>query len=363
MSDLPQPKAGILDIAKYVPGKSKAPEGVRLHKLSSNESPIGASPNAIAAANSVTETLHDYPDASSNDLVQAIAKTYGLNEENLICGNGSDELLSLLANTYLAPGDEAIYSQYGFLMYRIAILSAGAVPVVAEEKDCTADVDAILSKVTAKTKLVFIANPNNPTGTYLSAEEVKRLHAALPSHVILVLDAAYAEYVRRNDYEAGIELVSGNANVIMTRTFSKIYGLAGLRIGWAYGPTNIIETLHRVRGPFNVNSAAIAAGAAAIQDKAHLEDSISHNDEWLEKLTTELTALGLSVTPSVGNFLLVHFPVTEGKSASKADEYLTQRGYILRAVTGYGFPNALRMSIGSAEANLGVLAVLKEFMA
>ena len=360
---LPQPKSGVMDIAVYVPGKSKVPSGIVLHKLSSNESPIGPSPKAKAAIAEAALKMEDYPDGSSTQLRNAIGEVHGLNAENIICGNGSDEILGLLANTYLTVGDEAIFTEHGFLVYRIATLAAGATPVVVKEQDCKADVDAILRAVTVKTKLVFLANPNNPTGTYLPIEEIRRLHSGLPSDVVLVIDAAYAEYVRRNDYESGIEMVSGNSNVIMTRTFSKIYGLAALRIGWAYGSCHIIDALNRVRGPFNVNSAAIAAGTAAIKDKAHLELSIAHNDEWLLKVTEALEALGLIVTPSVGNFVLVHFPDSKGKTAAEADVFLTQRGFVLRAVTGYGFPNALRMTIGSKEANLGTLSALKEFMA
>ncbi len=365
MSDsntLPQPKSGVMDIAIYVPGKSNVPSGVKLHKLSSNESPIGASPHAIAAIADVTSKMEDYPDGSSSALREAIAEVHGLNANNIICGNGSDEILSLLANTYLSSGDEAIFTEHGFLVYRIATLAAGATPVVVKEQDCKADVDAILNAVTPKTKLVFLANPNNPTGTYLPIEEIRRLHSNLPGHVVLVIDAAYAEYVRRNDYESGVEMVSANSNVIMTRTFSKIYGLAALRIGWAYGPRHMIDALNRVRGPFNVNAAAIAAGSAAIRDKVHLERSIVHNDEWLVKVTQMLQELGLEVTPSVGNFVLVHFPENSNKTAAGADQYLTERGYVLRMVGGYGFPNALRMTIGSKEANLGALAALREYM-
>ena len=361
-TNIPQPKQGVMDIAMYVPGKSKVPAGVKLHKLSSNESPIGPSPDAVAAIMDATSNMEDYPDGSSTELRKAIADVHGLNAENIICGNGSDEILGLLANTYLSSGDEAIFTEHGFLVYRIATLAAGATPVVVKEADCKADVDAILAAVTKKTKLVFLANPNNPTGTYLPIEEIRRLHSGLPDNVVLVIDAAYAEYVRRNDYESGIEMVSGNSNVIMTRTFSKIYGLAALRIGWAYGPRHMIDVLNRVRGPFNVNAVAIAAGTAAMKDKKHLELSIAHNDEWLVKVTDALEALGLKVTPSVGNFVLVHFPETEGMTAAEADTYLTTCGFVLRAVTGYGFPNALRMTIGSEEANLGVLEHLKNFI-
>ncbi len=358
----PEPKSGIMDIAMYVPGKSKVPDGVKLHKLSSNESPIGPSKAAIEAAIAATSNMQDYPDGSSLALRQAISDVHGLNISNIICGNGSDEILGLVANTYLANGDEAIFTEHGFLVYKIATLSAGAKPVIVKEDNCKADVDNILAAVTDKTRLIFLANPNNPTGTYLPMSEIKRLHAALPDNVILLIDAAYAEYVRRNDYEAGVELVSSSNNVIMTRTFSKIYGLAALRIGWAYAPTHIIEALDRVRGPFNLNAAAIAAGTAAIKDLDHVEKSIIHNDEWLTKVTMALTDLGLEVTPSVGNFVLVHFPDDPARSAEKADEFLTARGYVLRRVTGYGFPNALRMSLGTEEANIGTIEALKEFL-
>lgn len=361
-SQTPQPNPGVLDIAMYVPGKSRVPAGVKLHKLSANESPLGSSPDAIEAAKLVAGGMNDYPDGDATELRETIAKVHGLNTENIICGAGSDEILSLLAYSYLSAGDEAIYSRHGFLMYRIAILAAGAKPVVASETDCHANVDAILTSVTDKTKIVFLANPNNPTGTYIPINEVRRLQAGLPKSCILVLDAAYAEYVRSNDYEAGIELVSSNQNVIMTRTFSKIYGLAALRVGWAYGPSEIIGTLNRVRSPFNVNASACAAGVAAMKDRSFIDQSIAHNETWLVKLTEGLADLGLSVTPSVCNFLLIHFPLEPGKTAAEADQFLTQRGFVLRAVTGYGFPNALRLSIGTEEANLGVLAALKEFL-
>ncbi|WP_407936829.1 histidinol-phosphate transaminase [Jiella pelagia] len=358
----PVPKNGVLDIEIYVPGKSRAPEGIKLHKLSSNETPLGPPPSALEAARRAMADLASYPDGQASELKAAIAEVHGLNTANILCGNGSDELLGLLCQCYLAPGDEAIHTEHGFLVYEIQIKAAGATPVVAPEKDRTADVDAILERVTDRTKLVFLANPNNPTGTYLPFDEVRRLQAELPGHVVLVLDAAYAEYVRRNDYGAGIELVSSCENVVMTRTFSKIYGLAGLRIGWLYGPEAIVSTLDRVRGPFNLNAAAIAAGAAAIRDRTFVEEAASFNAEWLDWTTREIEALGLTVTPSVGNFVLIHFPGEAGKGAAEADAFLSARGFILRRVAGYGFPNALRMSIGSEEANRGVVAALGEFL-
>ncbi|AWM26266.1 Biosynthetic Aromatic amino acid aminotransferase beta [Sinorhizobium fredii CCBAU 25509] len=230
------------------------------------------------------------------------------------------------------------------------------------ERDSRVDVDAILAAVTDRTKIVFIANPANPTGTYIPVDEVRRLHAGLPAGVMLVLDAAYAEYVRRNDYEAGIELVSANRNVVMTRTFSKIYGLAGLRIGWMYAPREVVEAVDRVRGPFNLNAPAIAAGAVAIRDQAFVAAAVDHNLAWLARVSDALTAIGLRITPSVTNFVLIHFPETGATSAEEADAFLTARGFILRAVNAYGFPNALRMTIGTEEANEGVIAALTEFM-
>ncbi len=358
----PVPRSGILDIAAYVPGKEHAPGVARVFKLSSNETPLGASPKAIEAFRGAAGHLERYPDGQAKELRQAIADVHGLNVANILCGNGSDELLGLLCHAYLGTGDEGIITEHGFLVYKIQIMAAGATPVTVKEKDCTVDVDAILAAVTEKTKMVFIANPANPTGTYVPVSEVRRLQAGLPKHVILVLDAAYAEYVRRNDYEAGLELVSANQNVVMTRTFSKVYGLAALRIGWMYAPVDIVDAINRVRAPFNMNTVAIAAGAAAIRDQAFTEKAVAHNTLWIGKVTAALEALDLKVTPSVANFVLIHFPDSDGKRAAEADDFLTSRGYILRAVRAYGFPNSLRLSIGTEEANLGVIAALTEFM-
>jgi len=358
----PQPRPGVLKIKAYVPGKSSAPGVAKVYKLSSNETPLGPSPNAIAAYKAVADHLEDYPDGSASALREAIGKAYGLDPARIVCGTGSDELLNLLAHAYLGPGDEAIHTTHGFLVYPIATLGSGATPVVAPEKDHTADVDAILAKVTERTKVVFLANPNNPTGTYVPFDEVKRLHQALPKHVLLVIDAAYAEYVRRNDYESGIELVATSENVVMTRTFSKIYGLAALRLGWLYAPAHVVDALNRIRGPFNVNAAAIAAGVEAIRDTAHVERSRQHNEKWLGWLTEEIGKLGLKVTPSVGNFILIHFPETKGKTAKEADALLTSRGCVLRAVGAYHLPNALRMSVGTEEANRLTVATLAELM-
>ena len=358
----PQPRPGVLKIQAYVPGKSTAPGVAKVFKLSSNETPLGASPKAIAAYGAIGKHLEDYPDGASTELREAIGRAYGLDPARIVCGAGSDDLLNLLARAYLQDGDEAIHTAHGFLVYPIATLGAGATPVVAEETEYTANVDAILAKVSPRTRMVFLANPNNPTGTYIPFDEVKRLHAGLPKHVLLVVDAAYAEYVRRNDYESGIELVATSENVVMTRTFSKIYGLAALRLGWLYGPAHVIDALNRIRGPFNVGAPSIAAGVAAIADTAHVENSRQHNEKWLAWVSEEITKLGLKVTPSVGNFILIHFPETKGKTAKDADALLTSRGCLLRAVAGYHLPNALRMSIGTEEANKLVVSTLADMM-
>jgi len=357
----PQPRPGVLAIDPYVPGKSAAPGVASVFKLSSNQTPLGPSPQAIAAYRAVADHLQDYPDGAATPLREAIGRAFGLDPGRIVCGAGSDDLLNLLADAYLQDGDEAIHTTHGFLVYPIATLGSGAQPVAAAEKNYTADVDAILAAVSARTKIVFLANPNNPTGTYIGFDEVKRLHRALPAHVLLVLDAAYAEYVHRNDYESGIELVATSDNVVMCRTFSKIYGLAALRLGWMYGPAHVVDAVNRIRGPFNVNAAAMAAGVAAVADAAHIEAARAHNEKWLAWLSAEIRKLGLEVTPSVANFVLIHFPKQKGRSAVDADAFLTGRGLILRRVAAYHLPDALRMTVGTEEANRLVVEALAEF--
>src|SRR5215467_10193764 len=359
----PQPRPGVRAIDPYVPGRSAAPGAGRVFKLSSNETPLGPSPRAVAAYHAVGEHLEDYPDGDSTALREAIGRAFGLDPNRIVCGAGSDELLNLIADAYLHDGDEAIHTTHAFLVYPIATRGSGATPIVAAEKNHTADVDAMLAAVSERTKVVFLANPNNPTGTYVPFDEIKRLHRGLPPHVLLVLDAAYAEYVRRNDYEAGIELVATCENVVMCRTFSKIHGLAALRLGWLYGPAHVVDAINRIRGPFNVNAAAMAAGIAALEDGAHLEASRAHNEKWLAWLTTKIRKLGLEVTPSIANFVLIHFPETRGCTAEDADTFLTRRGLILRRVKAYKLPNALRMSVGTEEANRLAVAALADFAA
>ncbi|WP_316229515.1 histidinol-phosphate transaminase [Bradyrhizobium sp. SZCCHNR1070] len=359
----PVPNPGILDIAPYTPGKSPKPEpGRKVFKLSANETPFGPSPKAIAAFTHAATHLEDYPEGTSRVLRQAIGRAYGLDPDRIICGAGSDEILNLLAHTFLGHGDEAISTTHGFLVYPIATMGRGAKNVIAPEKNLTADVNAILQAVTPRTKLVWLANPNNPTGTYIPFDEVKRLRAGLPSNVVLVLDAAYSDYVSRNDYEVGIELVATTENTVMTHTFSKIHGLAALRVGWMFGPAHIVDAVNRIRGPFNVSTPAMLAAVAAIEDSAHVQTSKTYTEEWRNRLSEEIGKLGLKVTPSVTNFILIHFPTEKGKTAAQADEFLTRRGLVLRALNNYQLPHALRMTIGSEEANRLVLEGLREFM-
>ena len=357
----PSPQPGIMDIRPYVPGESEMGGSGPVIKLSSNETPLGPSPKALEAFRSADE-LARYPDGQATALRDAIAGIYGLSPKRIVCGAGSDELLGLLAQGFLGEGDEAIYTEHGFLVYRIAILANGAAPVVAPETDNRADVDAILAKVSPRTKAVFLANPNNPTGTYVPFDELQRLRKGLPENVLLVIDAAYAEYVRRNDYEAGLELVATTDNTVMTRTFSKVYGLAALRLGWCYAPAAIADVLNRIRGPFNVSAPAIAAGVAAIGDGTHMEKAVVHNEEWLAWLTKKMQGLGLTVTPSAANFLLIHFPDEDGRRAGDADAALKAKRIILRRVEGYGFPNALRMTVGTEQENRMTVEALEAFM-
>ncbi|TLG78927.1 histidinol-phosphate transaminase [Methylocystis sp. B8] len=358
----PTPRPSVLAIDAYVPGKSAAPGAARVFKLSANETPLGPSPRAVEALRDIADHIAIYPEGSSRALREAIGESYGLNPDRIIAGAGSDDILELLALAYVGPGDEGVYSQYGFLEYKIVTLAAGGTPVVAPETNYTAEVDALLACVNERTKIVFLANPNNPTGTFVPASEVSRLARSLPSHVLLVLDAAYAEYVLREDYEAGVALVDAHENVVMTRTFSKIFGLAGLRVGWAYGPAHVIDALNRIRSPFNVSSAGSVAAIAALSDRVHLDAAIAHNARWLPWLTQEISALGLNVLPSVANFIAIRFPETPGLTAADADRFLTSRGLVLRAIGAYGMGEFLRLTVGIEEANERVVEALSEFM-
>jgi histidinol-phosphate aminotransferase len=356
----PQPRASVLAIEPYVPGKAAAASPAKTFKLSSNEAALGASPRAIEAVKSAADTLSIYPDGAAVALREAIGAQHGIDAARIVCGAGSDELIFLLTYAFLSPGEEGIYTKHGFSLYRIAILAAGGVPIVADETNLTTDVDAILAKVTPKTKIVFLANPNNPTGTYLPAAEITRLADSLPPHVLLILDAAYAEFVTRADYESGLELARTRKNVVMTRTFSKIYGLAALRLGWCVGAAPVIDAINRLRGPFNINTPALRAGIAAVTDQAHVATGVVHNEKWRTWLNDEITRLGIPVTPSVANFLLLHFK--DRDAARTADAFLSARGLILRAVDTYFLPQCLRLTVGTEAANRLVVAALGDFL-
>jgi len=331
-------------------------------KLASNENPLGPSKKALTVLKKSLAGLHRYPEGSGRRLREAIAQKHKLKSDQVILGNGSDEIMDLAAKTFLEPGDEAILGDQTFSIYQITVAAHHGVGIRVPLRDGRFDLEAIGARVTPLTRLVFICNPNNPTGTYVPFDQVKRLQNSLPAHVLLVLDAAYAEYVQRNDYESGIELVATTDNVVMTRTFSKIYGLAALRLGWLYGPAHVVDAVNRIRGPFNVNGPAIAAGVAAIRDTAHVEHAREHNARWLAWLTEEIGRLGLPVTPSVANFVLIHFPQDPGRTAKDADAFLTKRGLILRQVGAYKLPHALRMSVGTEEANRLAVQALKDFL-
>ncbi len=355
----PTPRPGILDIPLYVPGTHAAGGDIEPAILSANENPLGASGEAVDAVRKSAESLHRYPEGGSIELRRAIAGEIGCAPENLICGSGSDEIISMLIRAYAGPGDEVLQSRHGFLMYAISAKTVGATPVFAPETNLTTDVDNMLAHVTDRTRLVFVANPNNPTGSYISGAELARLHAGLPEDVILVIDAAYSEYVEDPDYSDGQELVAAHENVVMTRTFSKIFGLAALRLGWAYAPSSIIDVVNRVRGPFNVGAPAQAAGLAAWADKAHIAESRRHNKEQIARVSGALDQLGITVPSSVGNFILAGFGSSE--KAEAALDYLMAQGVIPRSVAGYGLPEYLRITIGTVEENSRLISALTDF--
>jgi histidinol-phosphate aminotransferase len=354
----PEPQPGILQIAPYVPGRSDAPEGVKLVKLSANESPLGASPKAIAAYKEIAGRLEIYPEGSSRLLREALGEVHGIDPALIVCGFGSDDILHLLAQAYLGRGDEAVMSQYGFNVYPIVTRSAGAEIVMAAEKDFRADIDALLAAVTPRTRVLFLANPNNPTGSYLSAAELGRLHAGLRPDILLVIDSAYAEYVTAADYTAGIDLVGRFENVVMVRTFSKM-GIAGERVGWMYGPAHVVDAVNRIRGPFNVSLSGQAAAAAAVRDTEFTARLRAHNARWRDWLTASLASNRIHVPPSQGNFVLAVFADAEASKA--AFIALRAKGLLVREMHGYGLPEALRISIGLEEHMRAVVDILRDF--
>ena len=356
-----RPRPEILEIEPYVGGASMLPGINRVVKLSSNEGAFGAPPGAIAAFERTAGELHRYPDAACTALRRALGARFGLDPERLVCGAGSDDLIYQLCLSYSGPGTEIVMSAHGFAMYEIAGRYAGAAVRRAPERALTADVDAMLAQVSPATRMVFLANPNNPTGSMLPAREVARLREALPPEVLLVLDSAYAEYVERPDYDPGIPLVDAGENTVMTRTFSKIFGLGGMRIGWCYAPAAVIDVLNRVRSPFNVNIAAQAAAIAALAEPGWVERGRAHNRTWRAWLADALTAAGIKVWPSEGNFVLADF-ATPARVAA-ADEFLHSRGVIARRMGAYALPHTLRIAIGTEEECRLVAEALEDFMA
>lgn len=356
----PTPRPGILDITPYVGGSSSAPGAEKIYKLSSNESALGMSDKAREAYEAAGADIHLYPDGGATALREKIGETYGLNPARIVCGAGSDELLQLLTRAYAGEGDNIIQSDHGFLVYKLAAMSCGAEARFAKENDLTADVDAVIDLVDDRTRIVFLANPNNPTGTYLPDGEIRRLREMLRKDILLVIDAAYAEYMIETDYDAGGRLVEDADNVVMTRTFSKIYGLASLRLGWAYCPPAVADVLHRIRGPFNVTGPAQAAGIAALEDQAFVERNRLHNKEERDYLQQQLGGLGLEYTPSFGNFILVKFPDEQGQAANDVHEYLKDNGVIVREMHPYKLDDYLRITIGTREANRKLVELLTQ---
>ena len=359
----PVPKPWVMAIAPYIPGRATADDGRKLVKLSANENPLGTSPAARAALETESRSLDRYPDPGATILREAVAAKYGLDPARIIYGTGSDDILHLAAGAFAGPGDEVIFVRYGFAVYEIAARRVGATPVVAPDRDYATDVDAILACVTDRTRLVFIANPNNPTGTFVPRTEIARLHAALPPTVLLVLDQAYAEYLTPEEDDAGLALAMSAPNVLVTRTFSKIYGLAAERIGWGYASAAIVEAMHRIRLPFNVTTAGQHAAVAALHDDEFVEAARDHNRHWRGWLAGEIAALGnkgLRAVPSHANFLLVLF---EGEvSAETAYKGLMDRGYIVRWLPGQELPHGLRMTIGTEAETRGLAAALRDLV-
>ncbi len=359
----PTPKPWIMDIAPYVPGRSTSDDGRKVIKLSANENPLGTSDHARAAFAAHSGTLERYPDPGTSDLRDAIAAANALDPARIINGNGSDEVLHLVAGAYAGPGDEIIYVRYGFAVYEIATRRVGATPIIALDKDYATDVDAILACITERTRIVYLANPNNPTGTFTPRSEIARLHASLPSHVVLVLDHAYAEYISGQEDDGGLELARTTSNVLVTRTFSKIYGLAGERIGWGYGAPEIIDAMHRIRLPFNVTTAGQKAAIAALGDGDFVDRSRVHNEQWRSWLASEVASFGnagLRVIPSKANFLLILF---EGAlSAETAYKALMEHGYIVRWLPGQGLGNGLRITIGTEAETRGLVGALRSIV-
>ena len=351
------PKPGIMDIELYVGGKAYAKGAINVVKLSSNENPLGPSPAAREAYCDQSDSLAVYPSSDHLDLRRAIADTYGLKADQILCGNGSDEIIAFLCQAFAGECDEVLFTEHGFGMYRICALGAGATPVEVPEDERVTNVDALISRCTDNTKLIFVANPNNPTGTFVSLSEIERLADGIPQSTILVLDGAYAEYVE--GYDGGASLVESRKNVVMTRTFSKVYGLGGLRIGWGYASVEVIDILTRIRGPFNINRAALAAASAAVLDEGYVSYCLADNAKWAGFLINELRKLGFKCDDTYANFVLARFANEE--EADTVNDLLAENGLIVRQVKGYNLHNCLRITVGKGGDCIRVISVLKRF--
>ncbi|MGB3178725.1 MAG: histidinol-phosphate transaminase [Albidovulum sp.] len=357
MTDHIRPQPGIMDIAPYVGGSAQVAGLTDAVKLSSNENPFGPSEKAKEAYLRAAHALHRYPSVDHAALRRAIGEMHGLDPDQIICGVGSDEIIHFLCQAYSGPGDEVVFTEHGFLMYRISAMAAGATPVEVKERERTTDVDALLAGCSERTKLVFIANPNNPTGTMIGLPEIARLADNLPRHAILVLDGAYAEYVE--GYDGGAELATSRPNVFMTRTFSKIYGLGGLRIGWGYGPRAIIDVLNRIRGPFNLSAAQLETAEAAVRDRDYLQRCREDNTRQRAWLAEALAERGVPSDTSTANFILARF--ADEAEANACDEFLQKSGLIVRRVAGYGLPHCLRITVGDESACRRVAHAIGKF--
>ncbi len=351
------PQPGIMEIALYQSGAAHVEGQTNILKLSSNENPLGPSDTAKEAIRLAAHDMHRYPTTDHTALRVAIGETWGVDPDRVICGVGSDEIIHFLCQCYAGPGDEVIHTEHGFAMYRISTLAAGATPVEVPESDRVTDVDAILAACNDKTKLVFIANPNNPTSTMIGEGELARLADGLPKQTILVLDGAYAEFVE--DYDAGLAVIEARDNVVMTRTFSKIYGLGGLRVGWGYGPKAIIDVLNRIRGPFNLSTLALAAAEATVRDTAYLEKCRTENAKWRDWLAHALAEIGVSCDTSSANFVLARFGSAD--EADACDAHLKGEGIIVRKVGGYNLPHCLRITVGDESACRRVVHAIGQF--
>ncbi len=353
----PSPQPGIMDISLYVGGQSALPGRDDVVKLSSNENPFGASPKAIAAFESSSRQLHRYPSTDHASLRGAIGDVHGLDSDRIICGVGSDEILHLLCQAYAGPGDEVLHTEHGFAIYKITALAAGATPVEAKERERVTDVDTLLSAATERTKICFIANPNNPTGTMIGGNDLARLADGLPKGCLLVLDGAYVEFAE--DYDGGLSLIESRENVFMTRTFSKLYGLGGLRIGWGYGPREIIGVLNRIRGPFNLSHAQLAAAEAAVRDREFAARCVAENTRMRAWMANALAELGVPSDTSCANFILARFANVD--EAAACDAWLKEDGIIVRQVASYKLPHCLRVTVGDEASCRRVVAAVRSF--